>query len=269
MHTDLPNHPQAFAADAHRQLPVRPAVARGVDALRPGDRERRTCPASSRSSPPANNGGAGELRQRVPAGRSTRGRGSATAASRSPTPRSATSPTPGVGPAAQRLQLDFVQALNRDALEREQVNPGVEGVIESYELAFRMQGELPKRDGPRRARSEATQAAVRHRRRGDRRLRPAVPAGPAVRRGRRAVRRGEPRRLGPAPRPEGRRTAATPRAVDQPIAGLLDRPEAARPAGGHAGDLGRRVRPHAVRPERRRPRPQQQGLHASGWPAAA
>ena len=45
---------------------------------------------------------------------------------------------------AQRLQLDLVQSLNRDLLEREHVHPGVEGVIESYELAFRMQGSLPE-----------------------------------------------------------------------------------------------------------------------------
>src|SRR5258708_19874651 len=30
-----------------------------------------------------------------------------------------------------------------DLLDRERVTPGVEGVIESYELAFRMQGRLP------------------------------------------------------------------------------------------------------------------------------
>jgi hypothetical protein len=44
---------------------------------------------------------------------------------------------------AQRLQLDLVQSMNRDLLERERMDPGVEGVIESYELAFRMQGKLP------------------------------------------------------------------------------------------------------------------------------
>ena len=45
---------------------------------------------------------------------------------------------------AQRAQLDLVQTLNRAALERERVEPGIEGVIESYELAFLLQGELPK-----------------------------------------------------------------------------------------------------------------------------
>jgi hypothetical protein len=44
---------------------------------------------------------------------------------------------------AQRTQLDLIQAMNRRTLERDRVNPGVEGLIESYELAFRMQGELP------------------------------------------------------------------------------------------------------------------------------
>jgi hypothetical protein len=45
---------------------------------------------------------------------------------------------------AQRVQLDFVQALNQGALERDRVHPGIEGLIESYELAFRLQGELPR-----------------------------------------------------------------------------------------------------------------------------
>src|SRR5262249_60076819 len=51
--------------------------------------------------------------------------------------------TPRLDAGAQRLQLDLIQAMNRDLIERERVHPGVEGVIESYELAFRMQGKLP------------------------------------------------------------------------------------------------------------------------------
>ena len=43
----------------------------------------------------------------------------------------------------QRQQLDFIQALNQDKLNREGHQPGVDGVIESFELAFRMQGHLP------------------------------------------------------------------------------------------------------------------------------
>jgi hypothetical protein len=46
---------------------------------------------------------------------------------------------------AQRTQLDLVQALNKSRMALDGgVSPEVEGVIESYELAFRMQAEVPK-----------------------------------------------------------------------------------------------------------------------------
>jgi hypothetical protein len=44
----------------------------------------------------------------------------------------------------QRQQIDLIQALNNEKLKREKEHPGVEGVIESFELAFRMQDEMPK-----------------------------------------------------------------------------------------------------------------------------
>ena len=45
--------------------------------------------------------------------------------------------------AQQRNQLDLIQALNREKMRRDKIQPGVEGVIESYELAFRMQDAMP------------------------------------------------------------------------------------------------------------------------------
>ncbi len=45
--------------------------------------------------------------------------------------------------AQQRAQIDLVQALNRERLARDVVNPQVEGLIESLELGFRMQSEMP------------------------------------------------------------------------------------------------------------------------------
>ena len=46
---------------------------------------------------------------------------------------------------AQRTQLDLIQALNETQKEGQGgPSPEVEGVIESYELAFRMQAEVPK-----------------------------------------------------------------------------------------------------------------------------
>lgn len=47
-------------------------------------------------------------------------------------------------PKQQRAQLNLVQALNQEKLRRDKSQPGVEGVIESFELAFRMQDAMPE-----------------------------------------------------------------------------------------------------------------------------
>lgn len=44
----------------------------------------------------------------------------------------------------QRAELDFLQTLNRRKLERDHVNPDIEGAIEAAELAFKMQSEMPQ-----------------------------------------------------------------------------------------------------------------------------
>lgn len=51
---------------------------------------------------------------------------------------------PNLSKKQQRQQLDYVQALNAQKLERDRVQPEVEGIIESYELAFRMQESMPE-----------------------------------------------------------------------------------------------------------------------------
>ncbi len=43
----------------------------------------------------------------------------------------------------QRRQIDLVQSMNRGMLERVGVNSEIEGVIQSYELAYRMQAAVP------------------------------------------------------------------------------------------------------------------------------
>jgi len=43
----------------------------------------------------------------------------------------------------QRQQLDFLQSINRKRLQHDVENPALEGIIQSYETAFRMQAELP------------------------------------------------------------------------------------------------------------------------------
>lgn len=44
---------------------------------------------------------------------------------------------------SQRAQIDFLQAQNRELQKHGDLDPQVEGVIESYELAFKMQSEVP------------------------------------------------------------------------------------------------------------------------------
>ena len=50
---------------------------------------------------------------------------------------------PKMSSEAQRRQLDLVQSMNEDMLERNRIHAELEGVIESYELAFRMQSSVP------------------------------------------------------------------------------------------------------------------------------
>ncbi len=48
-----------------------------------------------------------------------------------------------LSPAAQKTELELIQTLNREKLARDRFNPDVEGVIESFELAFKMQTQMP------------------------------------------------------------------------------------------------------------------------------
>jgi len=50
---------------------------------------------------------------------------------------------PHLSEEAQREQLDLIQAMNRELSERGGVNREIEGIIESFELAFRMQKAVP------------------------------------------------------------------------------------------------------------------------------
>ena len=51
---------------------------------------------------------------------------------------------PQVNPAQQRKQLDMLQSLNRGFATQSDAPDAVDGIIESYELAFRMQGKVPE-----------------------------------------------------------------------------------------------------------------------------
>ena len=135
--------------------------------------------------------------------------------------------------------------------ERHAGNSELEARIRSYELAFRMQTAAPEAfDLTQRDRRRPRRSTASTTRRPPSSARMCLLARRLVERGVRFVqlRSGgwdahgnliaQPRAAGEEDRPAHRRPAA--------------RPEAARPARADAGDLGRRVRPHADRGE---PRP--------------
>ena len=219
----------------------------------------RICPATSRST-----------RRRTSAARPTTAARSCRPTSRargSTTPATCRTCRPQTAAALQRKQLDLIQAMNRDLAAAPGAPDQLDGVIESYELAFKMQGKVPElldiskepQHGARRLRREA---------RPGRQLRPAVPDGPAAERGGRALRRDLPARLGPPQQPaQGPdRQLRRHRSADRRPAG---RPGAARPARRDAGAVRQRVRPHADR--RRAPTAAITTSPATrcGWPAPA
>lgn len=51
---------------------------------------------------------------------------------------------PGTAAALQRKQLDLIQAMNRDLAASPAAPDAVDGIIESYELGFKMQGKVPE-----------------------------------------------------------------------------------------------------------------------------
>tara|TARA_Y100001934_G_scaffold69090_1_gene85702 strand:+ start:4789 stop:6174 length:1386 start_codon:yes stop_codon:yes gene_type:complete len=140
MHTDLPNHPQAFVKmhTGNSQF-VRPSL--GAWTLYGLGTENKNLPGFIVLSPQTGFGGAQNygsaflpaIYQATPI-RGSRGGSGQVSNIRNPRLPSAN----------QRIQLDFVQSLNQEKLEKDKVNPDVEGVIESFELAFRMQNEVPQ-----------------------------------------------------------------------------------------------------------------------------
>ena len=140
MQTDLPAHPQAFMrlhTGSFQQ--VRPSL--GAWSLYGLGTENENLPGFVTLTPPSLYGGAQNYGSAfLPAIYQGTRIGSDNRPIANAEIRDLASP---LSPAAERAELDLVQTLNREALQRDKVNPAVEGVIESYELAFRMQSQMP------------------------------------------------------------------------------------------------------------------------------
>ena len=141
MHTDVPAHPQAFV-QMHTGLFNFKRPSMGAWAFYGLGSGNENLPGFVTINPPFQNGGPTNygssflpaICQGTPV-RSGFGAG-AGGVSNIKNPRQSTD--------AQRTQLDFIQALNKETLEHDPHNAAVEGTIESFELAFRMQKDLPK-----------------------------------------------------------------------------------------------------------------------------
>lgn len=147
MHCDQPTHPRAMTQmhTGNAQF-VRPSL--GAWTLYGLGTENDSMPGFVALNPPAasaqNFGSAflPAIYQGTKVGRPGQ-RGPAMSRGNSPGQSLPDISNPRISTSAQRKQLDFIQQLNKQKLEREDHQPGVEGIIESYELAFRMQGVLP------------------------------------------------------------------------------------------------------------------------------
>lgn len=141
MHTDLPNHAQAFL-QMHCGLFQFPRPSLGAWVLYGLGTTNENLPGFITISPPQTNGGAANyaasflpaVYQGTRIGRRTFASGEQVSNLRNPRRTMD----------AQRVQLDYVQELNRGSAEAFGENSEIDGLISSYELAFRMQGEFPK-----------------------------------------------------------------------------------------------------------------------------
>lgn len=141
MNTDIPNHPQAFVQlhTGSAQF-VRPSM--GAWTLYGLGSENENLPGFVTIAPPiqfgAQNYGSAFLPAVYQGTRLGAQKGEGSTAGIDNIHNSELSN------ALQRQQLDLVQSMNRDFLAAQSASPEVEGVIQSYELAFKMQAEVPR-----------------------------------------------------------------------------------------------------------------------------
>jgi hypothetical protein len=151
MHTDLPNHAQAFGQMHTGSFQfARPSI--GAWTLYGLGTENENLPGFITLNPPADNGGAQNYGSAfLPAiCQGTRIGGSQLPELYAALLKKDVVPGPpmknivsAVPRELQRAQLDLIRGLNERKMEREGVLPEIEGAIASFELAFRMQSEIP------------------------------------------------------------------------------------------------------------------------------
>ena len=153
MQTDLPNHSQAFLQMHTGSFQfVRPSL--GAWTLYGLGSENENLPGFITLSPPSDNGGAKNYGSsflptqfqgtRIGTNQIPRFYAAMMGIDQEPGPPLANLGNDHWSRQEQRSQIDLISDLNQMKLRREIENPEIEGAIESLELAFRMQDEVPK-----------------------------------------------------------------------------------------------------------------------------
>ncbi|MCH2144785.1 MAG: DUF1501 domain-containing protein [Phycisphaerales bacterium] len=148
MHTDIPAHAQAFVQMHTGSFQfVRPSL--GAWTLYGLGTENENLPGFVTISPPGGNGGAQNygsaflpaINQGTRIGGVGRNAGRGDGGTQGAIPNIAQDRLTRAG---QREQIDLVQKINEGSIRRGGDTEEIEGVIQSYELAFRMQDTLPR-----------------------------------------------------------------------------------------------------------------------------
>lgn len=153
MHTELPNHSQAFLQMHTGSFQfVRPSI--GAWSLYGLGSENSNLPGFITINPPSDNGGAKNYGSGfLPAvcqgtkigGNQIPGFYAALLGKdEEPGPPLKNVTNATLSREQQRGQLDLIREMNRKKLNRDQYHPEIEGAIESFELAFRMQDVVPQ-----------------------------------------------------------------------------------------------------------------------------
>jgi len=153
MHTDLPNHSQAFMQMHTGSFQfTRPSI--GAWTLYGLGTENTNLPGFVTINPPADNGGARNYGSsflpaifqgtKIGTNQIPGFYAALLGVDQEPGPPLKNMTNSRLSATEQRRQLDFIRDLNQQKLQREVHQPEIEGAIESFELAFRMQDEIPE-----------------------------------------------------------------------------------------------------------------------------
>jgi hypothetical protein len=152
MHTDIPNHPQAFGLMHTGSFQfVRPSM--GAWSLYGLGTENENLPGFITLNPPADFGGARNYGSaflpaicqgtKIGGGQIPELYAKLIGKDEEPGPPLKNLKNTQLSPELQREQIDLIQKLNHRKLDRDTFHPEIEGAIEAFELAFRMQKEIP------------------------------------------------------------------------------------------------------------------------------